>query len=833
MSLAILPLIVAATVAVAVGQTTPTSVTLTWTAPGDDGNSGTASQYDIRYSLSPITTDSWNQAMSVTGEPTPQAAGSQQSMIVEGLEPATTYYFGIRTADEVPNWSFLSNVISKTTAAEDSPPAAIVDLMSQNPTPSSVTLTWTAPGDDGSSGTAAIYDVRYATFIITDGNWSSATPAGGEPSPSPAGSTETFTVDGLDASTTYYFAVKTADEVPNISGLSNIAAGTTTEELSPPSTPVLASPPDGADDVASTIALDWSAAADAESYELQLSLAGTFTNPLHDTTTASTEVTVFDLTPGDTYYWRVRAGNAAGWSGWSNVWDFEVACDAPGTPVLVTPAEGTTEIDRPVGLDWGDVADAADYRLQLGDEAALADPVIDIYVDESSYEAAGLDNEKTYYWRVLARNACGPGSWSTIYSFTTRDIVDPAPVATLEAEAGDEHGQIILSWTAVGDDGDSGSAHQYDMRYATTGITAGNWNQATPVTGEPQPQAAGASESMVVSDLDASQRYYFAVRVSDESGNQSGLSNVVNAFPRDAQPPAPIMDLSAETGSLDGSIILSWTAPGGDGSSGIVAEYIIKYAREPIDEAGWGTAMTSMVPVTPLPSGATQTVTIGGLEAGEKYYLAARAVDRAGQEAALSNIASALAGVDLALDFEEPPVVPVGPLGGAAVPSTSPILAVRNIDDSLDNIYYFQLASDSLFFDAVTISPPVVQAGGDITAWPTMTELEPGARYFWRARVNDYNFSFVASFTVTPVAHAYPNPFDRSVAGQVTFTEIPDGSDVVMLSISGSLIRRWDNVGGDEFTWDGTNESGDPVSSGTYLWYIERTDMKGKIVVIR
>ena len=97
---------------------TPTSVTLTWTAPGDDGNIGTATLYDIRYSTSPVDESNWDQATQVTGEPAPQVAGSAESFDVTGLDPGTVYYFAIKTADEVSNWSPISNVIGKSTEAE-------------------------------------------------------------------------------------------------------------------------------------------------------------------------------------------------------------------------------------------------------------------------------------------------------------------------------------------------------------------------------------------------------------------------------------------------------------------------------------------------------------------------------------------------------------------------------------------------------------------------------------------------------------------------------------------------------------------------------------------
>nr|MBN2278352.1 T9SS type A sorting domain-containing protein [candidate division Zixibacteria bacterium] len=94
---------------------TMTSVTLHFTAPGDDGNSGQATEYDIRYSLSPINESNWDQAVQAAGEPIPSVCGCIDSFYVEGLNPGTTYYFAIKAADEVPNWSPLSNIYEATT----------------------------------------------------------------------------------------------------------------------------------------------------------------------------------------------------------------------------------------------------------------------------------------------------------------------------------------------------------------------------------------------------------------------------------------------------------------------------------------------------------------------------------------------------------------------------------------------------------------------------------------------------------------------------------------------------------------------------------------------
>jgi len=100
------------------------SVTLVWTAPGDDGNIGTASSYQMRYSTSPITDANWGQATLVGGLPAPQAAGARQSVTVNGLTQTTTYYFAIRTQDDAGNWSPLSNVLVWDWVYDTAPPAA-------------------------------------------------------------------------------------------------------------------------------------------------------------------------------------------------------------------------------------------------------------------------------------------------------------------------------------------------------------------------------------------------------------------------------------------------------------------------------------------------------------------------------------------------------------------------------------------------------------------------------------------------------------------------------------------------------------------------------------
>jgi len=217
--------------AVPIALRTTTTLTARWTAPGDDAGVGTATAYDLRYSTDEIgVAITFDNASSATGEPAPGAAGTPQSFTITGLTPNTTYYVAVKSVDEAGNWSAISNVVARATAplpADTVPPSDTTDLVASDAGMNSVKLTWTAPGDDGPYGTAALYDIRYDTVPITEFGYPGANQVSGEPVPGAFGTAETYTVTGLDPDTYYYFALRTRDEAGNYSGLSNVAVAKT------------------------------------------------------------------------------------------------------------------------------------------------------------------------------------------------------------------------------------------------------------------------------------------------------------------------------------------------------------------------------------------------------------------------------------------------------------------------------------------------------------------------------------------------------------------------------------------------------------------------------
>ncbi|KAA3612230.1 MAG: T9SS C-terminal target domain-containing protein [Calditrichaeota bacterium] len=114
------------------------------------------------------------------------------------------------------------------TEIDNTPPAAIT-LAAGNPTTSSIDLSWTSVGDDGTVGQAISYDIRYSTTAITALSFDGEQQIGG-PVPKSAGAGENLTVNGLTAETTYFFAIKAIDEFGNAGAISNVPSTATTAD---------------------------------------------------------------------------------------------------------------------------------------------------------------------------------------------------------------------------------------------------------------------------------------------------------------------------------------------------------------------------------------------------------------------------------------------------------------------------------------------------------------------------------------------------------------------------------------------------------------------------
>jgi len=154
----------------AFGQYRTASIKLTWTATGDNGYTGQASRYDLRYSTNPIanrdTVSWWSSAtvFSMSGH-YPPPAGRADSVSVGGLIIGLKYYAVLRLADAAGNWSGFSNVALMDLShgvtdveTEAGAPSFVVGAPDPSPTPGAAQVSMMLPR--AGSLEAGVYDAR-------------------------------------------------------------------------------------------------------------------------------------------------------------------------------------------------------------------------------------------------------------------------------------------------------------------------------------------------------------------------------------------------------------------------------------------------------------------------------------------------------------------------------------------------------------------------------------------------------------------------------------------------------------------------------------------------
>lgn len=197
------------------------------------------------------------------------------------------------------------------TSAVDSTAPTFAGATAATSSPNSVTVTWNAASDNVTPAAQITYLIYQAT---TAGGQSFAQPT----ATSAAGATS-MPIGKLAKSTTYYYVVRAKDEAGNIDSNKVEVSATTpaTSDMMAPTFSGLGS----AAASGSSINLSWNAASDGVTGAAQMvyliyqatSAGGeTFTQPTYTTAPGQTTFSVAGLTPGQTYYFVVRAQDQAG-----------------------------------------------------------------------------------------------------------------------------------------------------------------------------------------------------------------------------------------------------------------------------------------------------------------------------------------------------------------------------------------------------------------------------------------------------------------------------------------------------------------------------------------
>jgi len=220
------------------------------------------------------------------------------------------------------------------------------------------------------------------------------------------------------------------------------------------------------------------------------------------------------------------------------------------------------------------------------------------------------------------------------YDIYTQKVTDadqdkPSAVTDLSATTGNTSDEIVLTWTAPGDDSSitiTGQCDSYVLKYSTkTIVEVGGpdawWAQSEeyPQEWTPLPQGETEQKNMY---LLSNATYTFMIRGYDEIPNESDLSNATSTYARfDDVAPGSVQDLQAQTGSTEGKIDLTWTSPGDNGTSQwiITGAYHIQYSSFVVDFSTSDAQISQNICKKDI--GTSEALTLTGLTAGTTYFI--------------------------------------------------------------------------------------------------------------------------------------------------------------------------------------------------------------------
>jgi len=168
-----------------------------------------------------------------------------------------------------------------------------------------------------------------------------------------------------------------------------------------------------------TVKVTWRGDIIAGAYWLQVSPDSTFNSSLLINVKGlrDTNYTITGLSAQTKYYWRVKALSYAGETAFSSLVNFKTAFPLPVT--LISPAHASTVSSINPLFVWSSAALATSYRLQLSTSAQMTSLVKDTTVTDTTCVVRNLLVNKTYFWRVAAKNQYGTSLWSTVKGFKT------------------------------------------------------------------------------------------------------------------------------------------------------------------------------------------------------------------------------------------------------------------------------------------------------------------------------------------------------------------------------------------------------------------------------
>jgi fibronectin type 3 domain-containing protein len=563
------------------------------------------------------------------------------------------YYYMIKAADEVPNYSLLSGVVSGIPSDSIAPLAPTGLMVTYGPTSDSLSLTWNQNSESDLAG-YYIYrsTIEGGPYTLID----------------IIGPVKKYVDIGLDGGVTYFYVIGAFDEVPNNSPYSNEINFTTLYTV-PPTAPVglaVSVIPSG-----NALNISWqpNSEPNLSFYSIYRSVDNLSFTWLADISPGIEYFVDTGLKNGVTYFYLLTASdvvpNESPLSMVVNGTPNDLEVPFPPKNLIVSP--GSTPYELELQWDASISLDVRGYNIYRSTTEGGPYEFINCTFLVTYYVDKGLPDKTTFYYVITAFDETpNESSFSIEASGSTPDITAPSIPSGLKVYTVPVGNALNISWDEVTDE----DIISYLLYRSVDNITF------IYISSVPK-----GIEYYLDTNLSDGKTYYYVVTAIDDVPNESGISEVVFNTPKDSLPPSKPLNLNATTGLVYNSVRLSWDANIEDDLMG----YTVYYSTAPGGPYVWFATLC------------LETIYyIPGLEDDIIYYFVIDAFDEVPNNSTKSKECFWIAPDRI------PPIAPIGlsacaqDVGGAVVltwnPNTEDDLNHYAVYRSLDNVTFLWIA---------------------------------------------------------------------------------------------------------------------------------------------